>query len=117
MIADFTSISQDDVNFTLGKQMGYQGAFSLFRELFVKETKNVDPNAPGLNDKGSWSVSNATNSTSGGVTITTLGQRVIPETLKAYKDSSQVSTPANATLVGGGYQAFQTQPTGRHYAM
>ena len=58
------------------------------------------------------------NSTGGGegVTITTLGQRIVAETLESYKSNSQVSNPADATVVAG-YTPFETQPTGRHYAV
>lgn len=32
---------EDDENLVLAKQMGYQGAFVLFRDLFIKEIKGV----------------------------------------------------------------------------
>lgn len=90
------------------------GSFTLFRDLFVKQIKNVDPATVGLYDKGSWSVSNSKE----GVTVTTLGQRVIPETLKAYKEASILSNPPDGKLPAAGeYQPFKTQPTGRYYAV
>jgi beta-fructofuranosidase len=127
----------EDDNFALATQMGYQGpflpslmcrpvsaltplmllagAFTLFRELFRKDVTGVDPNTAGINDKASWIVSNSTDGGEG-VTITTLGQRVVAETLESYKSNSQVSNPADATL-SAGYTPFETQPTGRNYAI
>lgn len=104
---------EDDENLVLAKQQGYQGAFTLFRDLYVKHIKNVSPDAPGLNEKGSWSVrTEADNST----TVVTIGQKVIPEINTAYKKNSKVSTPRARTL-SPGYTAFETQPSGKHYTL
>lgn len=91
------------------------GAFTLFRDLFVKTVTGVDPATPGLYQQASWQVANGS-AAGDGVTITTLGQRVIPETLAAYKNGSEVSNPADATL-SAGYTPFAVQPKGRFYAM
>jgi beta-fructofuranosidase len=112
---------EDDETLQLAKQQGYQGAFTLFRDLYMKVTENVDPTTPGLNaNQSSWLVTPATNassnSTTMGVTVTTLGQRVIPEITSAYKSASKVTTPQTGA-VPFGYTPFTTQPSGRHYAL
>ncbi|KAG8993555.1 hypothetical protein FRB93_001934 [Tulasnella sp. JGI-2019a] len=99
-------------------QRGYQGAFSLFRDLFILVTKNVDPNSPGLHDVGSWGVRNGAN---GSTSVVTVGQRIVPEITKAYRSSSKVSNPKTMTYASGGstptYVPFATQPRGRFYAI
>lgn len=103
------------MNITLAKQQGWQGALTLPRDLFVKVTTNVDPASPGVNAKGSWGVKNQTN---GSLSIETLGQRVVPEVLKAYKAESKVSTPAaGAVSSAATYDAFLVQPEGRFYVV
>lgn len=100
----------------LAKQQGYQGAFTLFRDLFIKVTQNVSPSSPGLYEKASWGVQNATDGKS--VTVSTLGQKVVPETLAAYKNSSKIASLGEVKLDGtSSYQKLDTQPTGRHYAL
>lgn len=91
------------------------GAFTLFRDLFVKTVKNVDSSTPGLYQQASWQVTNGT-SAEEGVTITTLGQRVIPETLAAYKSGSEVSYPED-TVLETFYKPFAVQPKSRFYTM
>jgi beta-fructofuranosidase len=95
----------------LTKQRGYQGAFTLFRDLYVKHTRNVSPNAPGLNETGSWGVRTEAD---GSYTVVTIGQKVIPEINVAYKTNSKVSNPAAGTLQPG-YTPYAVQPSGRHY--
>ncbi|KZP28036.1 glycoside hydrolase family 32 protein [Athelia psychrophila] len=107
-------IYEDDESLVLTAQRGYQGAFSLFRDLYLKVIPNVDPSMTGLYEPGYWGVNNAT---SGSVTITTLGQRVVPETIAAYKKGSKVSNSPSLTLDKTGYTPLATQPTGRHYAV
>lgn len=105
---------EDDASLALAKQQGYQGAFTLFRDLYLKKIYNVDASrVPDLNDKGSWGV---TTESDGSTTVTTLGQHVIPETLAAYKSGSTV-TELGDKAVSDGYEAFDTQPTGRFYVL
>nr|6S82_A Chain A, Beta-fructofuranosidase [Phaffia rhodozyma]6S82_B Chain B, Beta-fructofuranosidase [Phaffia rhodozyma] len=110
-------IYEDDDNVILAKQFGYQGAFTLFRDLFVKVVENVSPSTPGLFEQASWSTKNSTDGMS--VTVTTLGQRVVPETLAAYKGNSTVSTLAPVMLneSAAAYTPFSSQPTDRFYAL
>lgn len=107
----------EDENGTLAlaKQQGYQGAFTSFRENYLKITTNVNPATNvGLYERASWGVKNETN---GSVTISTLGQRIVPEVLNAYFEGSQVSYPANASLVATNYTPFVVQPAGRFYVV
>jgi beta-fructofuranosidase len=108
----FLNSYEDDPDFVLAKQMGYQGAFTLFRQLFVKEIRNVNPNQDGLRDKGYWMTRQEAD---GSTTVVTLGQRVEPAILSAYRKSSSISYPSKS--LQNGYVPFKQQPTGRHYAM
>jgi hypothetical protein len=50
--------------------------------------------------------------------VLTLGQRIVSEVTAEYRAQSVLSTPAPATFTGSeGYVPFQTQPTGRYYAV
>jgi len=99
----------------LAAQRGYQGAFTLFRDLFLKVIHDVDPSATGLNDPGSWTVRKEKD---GSTSVVTLGQKIIPEITTAYKSKSKVSMPDGRTLNGSeGYVPFETQPGGRYYAI
>jgi beta-fructofuranosidase len=98
----------------VAKPIGWQGAFTLFRDLSVKYIRNVDPSAPGLYEKGSWGVKNETD---GSVTVYTLGQKVVSETINAYRAGSSVSTFPNTTLGSEGYTPLETQPSGRFYRL
>ena len=105
---------EDDESLILAKQQGYQGAFTLFRDLYLKKIYNVDASrVPDLNDKGSWGVKTESD---GSTTVSTLGQHIIPETMSAYKSGSNVAELADQA-VSDGYTAFDTQPTGRHYVV
>lgn len=91
-----------------------QGAFTLFRDLYLKTIPNIDAlRVSDLYAKGSWKVQNETD---GSTTIQTLGQHVIPETVAAYRAGSTVSDLASRD-VKTGYESFETQPTGRFYAL
>ncbi|KAH8919330.1 glycoside hydrolase family 32 protein [Atractiella rhizophila] len=106
---------EDDEDLVLTAQRGYQGAFTLFRDLFLKVIHNVDPNTPGLHGPGNWKVWNEKDGTT---SVVTVGQRIIPETIQAYRSSSTISRPAAVALIGtAGYVPFRTQPSGRHYAI
>lgn len=106
-----------DAKLAVATQMGYQGAFTTMRDLYVKYTRNVDPAAnSGLYDAASWGVKNETD---GSVTISTLGQHIVPEALNAWKAAANVSAP-NATSLrssSASYQPFEVQPTGRFYVL
>ncbi|KAG8813318.1 hypothetical protein FRC17_001606, partial [Serendipita sp. 399] len=106
---------EDDEDLVLTAQRGYQGAFTLFRDLFLKVVRNVDPNTTGLRDPGSWKVWNETD---GSLSVVTVGQKIVPETLKEYKAKSKVSNPQARSLNGtAGYVPFRVQPTSRYYAI
>ncbi|KAF8325631.1 uncharacterized protein EI90DRAFT_3072300 [Cantharellus anzutake] len=47
-------VYEDDEDFVLTRQWGYQGAFVLCQDLFVRVTRNVDPTMPDLNEPSSW---------------------------------------------------------------
>lgn len=99
----------------MAAQRGYQGSFTLFRDLYAKVIRNVDPNTPGLYDVGSWTVRNETD---GSLSVVTLGQKIVPEITTEYRSKSNVSSPQATTFNGSeGYVAFDTQPTGRFYAI
>lgn len=89
-----------------------KGAFTLFRDLSVKYIRNVDPAFQGISEKGSWGVKNETD---GSVTVYTMGQKVVQETVDSYREGSDVKSIANTTLDGTGYKPFESQPTGRFY--
>ena len=106
---------EDDEDLVLTAQRGYQGAFTLFRDLFLKVTRNVDPQTSGLRDPGSWKVWNETD---GSVSVVTFGQKIVPETLKEYQSKSKISQPQARSLnASAGYVPFRVQPTSRHYAI
>lgn len=106
---------EDDEDIVLAKAQGYQGAFTTFRDLYVKYIRNVDPNAnEGLSERGCWGVRNESD---GSVTIQTLGQRIVPETLAAWRQESNVSMPASTALNSSGYTPFETQPSDRYYVV
>lgn len=103
-----------DSTLALAKPMGYQGALTTMRDIYVKSTPNVDPTDPDINLKASWGVKNETD---GSITISTLGQRIVPEVTSAWKAAANVSSPNATSLSTAGYQAFETQPTGRYYVV
>ncbi|KAJ7145383.1 glycosyl hydrolase [Mycena crocata] len=106
---------EDDESLSLAAQRSWQSSFTLFRDLFLKVIRNVDPNMPGLNSAGNWITRNETD---GSVSVLTLGQRIVREVTDEYRAKSTVSAPAPITLTGSeGYVPFQTQPTGRYYAI
>lgn len=106
---------EDDEDLVLTAQRGYQGAFTLFRDLFLKVTRNVDPSTSGLRDPGSWKVWNETD---GSISVVTVGQKIVPETLKEYKAKSTISQPkARSLKASDGYVPFRVQPTSRYYAI
>jgi len=105
----------DDENFILAKQQGYQGALTLFRDLFVKTTWNVDPRTNSrVYAASSWGVRKETD---GSITVETLGQKVVHETNAAYKAASILSKPPDMSLSSAGYFPFSVQPTGPFYVI
>ncbi|KAJ6631170.1 beta-fructofuranosidase [Mycena sp. CBHHK59/15] len=106
---------EDDETLALAAQRSYQGSFTLFRDLFLKVIRNVDPNTPGLHSPGNWNIRKETD---GSVSVLQLGQKIVHEITDEYRAKSTVSTPSPITLTGSeGYVPFKTQPTGRHYAI
>ncbi|CAH7670375.1 glycosyl hydrolase, partial [Phakopsora pachyrhizi] len=89
-------IYEDDSYNKLTLQRGYQGAFTLFRDLFVKVVRNVHPSAINPADVlTSWKV---VSEPDGSRSVVTLGQKIMPETLKTFKESSKVSHIQPRTL-------------------
>ncbi|KAJ7275067.1 glycosyl hydrolase [Mycena rebaudengoi] len=106
---------EDDNTLALAAQRSYQGSFTLFRDLFLKVIRNVDPNTPGLTAPGNWKVRHEAD---GSVSVLTLGQRIVPEVTDEFRAKSAVWASVPVTLKGSeGYVPFQTQPTGRYYAV
>ncbi|KAJ7660076.1 glycosyl hydrolase [Mycena rosella] len=106
---------EDDETLALAPQRSYQGSFTLFRDLFLKVIRNVDPNTPGLSSLGNWITRTEAD---GSLSVLTLGQRIVSEVTAEYRARSVVSAPAAVTLTGSeGFVPFETQPTGRYYAI
>jgi beta-fructofuranosidase len=89
-----------------------QGAFTLFRDIRIKHTRNVSPSAQGLYEKGSWGVKNETD---GSITVYTVGQKVVQETVDAYRQASRVAKLNDVELKAAGFMELDTQPSGRFY--
>ncbi|KAJ7787149.1 glycosyl hydrolase [Mycena olivaceomarginata] len=106
---------EDDESLALAPQRSYQSSFTLFRDLFLKVIRNVDPNTPGLHSAGNWITRIESD---GSLSVLSLGQRVVKEVTDEYRAKSVVSNPAPKTLTGSeGFVPFATQPTGRYYAI
>ena len=91
---------------------------TLFRDLFVKVIHNVDPESAAGNYNEITTGWIARTEHDGSISVLTLGQRVVPETLAAYRSESHVSSVESVTLNGtAGYVPFHTQPRGRFYAV
>ncbi|KAJ6486871.1 glycosyl hydrolase [Mycena sanguinolenta] len=106
---------EDDETLALAPQRSYQGSFTLFRDLFLKVIRNVDPSTPGLDSAGNWITRTESD---GSISVLTLGQRIVKEVTDEYKAKSVVSSPAAVAFTGSeGFVPFATQPTGRYYAI
>ncbi|KAJ7190926.1 glycosyl hydrolase [Mycena pura] len=106
---------EDDESLVLAAQRSYQGSFTLFRDLFLKVIRNVDPNTPGLHSAGNWITRTEKD---GSVSVLTLGQRLVHEIRNEYRAKSAVSRPTSVTFSGSeGYVPFATQPKGRYYVV
>ncbi|KAJ7151108.1 glycosyl hydrolase [Mycena filopes] len=106
---------EDDETLALATQRSYQSSFTLFRDLFLKVIRNVDPSTPGLHSLGNWAIRNETD---GSLSVLTLGQRIVHEVTDEYRAKSVVSSPAPVSLTGSeGFVPFATQPKGRYYAI
>ncbi|KAG0143853.1 hypothetical protein CROQUDRAFT_80665 [Cronartium quercuum f. sp. fusiforme G11] len=93
----------------LAAQKGSLGAFTLFRDVFVKVIRNVLPGTPELNEPNpSWAVKTEQD---GSKSIVTYGQKIVQETLTAYKKESTISKPDGRTLDVGAVTDSQTVPT------
>lgn len=107
----------DDTPIELAKQKGWAGSLTTFRDLYVKVIPNVDADPEvnsGLYEPGSWAVRNESD---GSVTVSTLGQRIVPETLQAWQNGSNVSTSSDVSLNSSGFIALDQQPTDRFYVV
>lgn len=125
---------EDDEFNVLTSQRGYQGSFTLFRDVFVQTIGNIQPQLALHEKSPSWTTKNETD---GSISVITLGQRVMPETLFAFKESSKISQQPDVTMtIGPPYPTstpdikdddgkkdnfktlkFDQQPGGRHHAI
>ncbi|KAJ7217489.1 glycosyl hydrolase [Mycena haematopus] len=101
---------EDDETLALAAQRSYQGSLTLFRDLFLKVIRNVDPATPGLNSPGNWITRKESD---GSTSVLTLGQRIVKEVTTAYRAKSVVSSPAPVSFTGSeGVVPFAKQPKG-----
>ncbi|KAJ9614381.1 hypothetical protein H2200_002517 [Cladophialophora chaetospira] len=78
-------------------QQGYQGALSIPRELFVKNTPNVTPPSPRRNSSSMYTVQ-----PNGTYTARTLGARPAPDVVSGHRNGSSHTTHSIANLTGRG---------------
>lgn len=116
---------EDDEYNILTYQRGYQGAFTLFRDIFVKVIRGILPTAPELNEKDpSWKV---VTEKDGSKSIVTLGQKIIPEIIDGYKKQSSITKLNDRTVDVGvvgdeksrpmNLVGFESQPTDKYFAI
>lgn len=106
-------------------QRGYQGSFTLFRDIFVKVIRNIRPGIPELHERGpNWTIRTEKD---GSTSVLTLGQKIVSETINAYKKESTISKPVsqtidlvlstNSTIPPTTLVGFESQPSDRFYAI
>lgn len=116
---------EDDEKNVLTAQRGYQGAFTLFRDIFVKVIRNILPGAPELEEVNpNWTVQTESD---GSKSIVTLGQKIAPEITTAFRKESAVSKLSERTLAVGtstdasitptNVISFENQPRDKFYAI
>ncbi|PLW23082.1 hypothetical protein PCASD_10515 [Puccinia coronata f. sp. avenae] len=116
---------EDDVNNILTPQRGAQGAFTLFRELYVQVIRNVHPAAFKSSEHApSWTTQTEAD---GSHSVVTVGQKIIPEILDAFRTHSKLSVLPSRTFNPGYNQGphelstnavqLEKQPTDRYYAV
>lgn len=120
-------IYEDDPLNVLTPQRGAQGAFTLFRELFVKVVRDIHPDkfASPIN-LPSWKIELQPD---GSHHLVTLGQRILPEITSAFRTKSSTHQLSNRAVNPGinpdstdGQLAtnvipFDKQPNDRYYAI
>ncbi|KAH9460970.1 hypothetical protein MJO28_009885 [Puccinia striiformis f. sp. tritici] len=118
---------EDDENNILTPQRGAQGAFTLFREMFVQVVRNIHPAALKSPESApSWTTRVEAD---GSHSILTVGQKILPEITTAFRKHSKVSAFSPRTL-NPGYNSspldhslstntarLEKQPQDRYYAI
>ncbi|MBW0521416.1 hypothetical protein O181_061131, partial [Austropuccinia psidii MF-1] len=90
---------EDDEENILTPQRGAQGAFTLFREIFVQVIHNVHPQALDPEEKHtSWKVQVKED---GSHSVITVGQRILPEITTAFRERSSVKKFKPCTINAG----------------
>ncbi|PLW10615.1 hypothetical protein PCASD_17363 [Puccinia coronata f. sp. avenae] len=122
-------VYEDDEFNVLTHQRGAQGAFTLFREMFVKVVHNIHPGALKTPESApSWATKKEED---GSHSLLTFGQRILPEIRAALYDRSKVtkfndrtlkidSSSFHQELEGRSpthLEAFEKQPKDRYYAI
>ncbi|KAG0139082.1 hypothetical protein CROQUDRAFT_70356 [Cronartium quercuum f. sp. fusiforme G11] len=117
---------EDDEQNVLSAQRGYSGAFTLFRDIFVKVIRNVLPGSPDLDEPNpNWTVKTEPD---GSKSVITFGQKIAKEVISAYKKSSNVFKPPDRTIDIGvdvsdsealstNIVGFESQPKDKFYAI
>ncbi|KNZ49389.1 hypothetical protein VP01_504g7 [Puccinia sorghi] len=89
----------DDVENILTPQRGGQGAFTLFRELYVQVIRNLHPASLSAQENGpSWTTRVEAD---GSHTLMTVGQRILPEITEAFRKHSTVFQLPDRTMNPG----------------
>ncbi|OAV96570.1 hypothetical protein PTTG_01009 [Puccinia triticina 1-1 BBBD Race 1] len=121
-------VYEDDEFNVLTHQRGAQGAFTLFREIFVKVVHNIHPGALKDPERApSWTTKTEED---GSHSLITLGQRILPAIKAAFHDRSEVtrlkdrslnitSTTSAQSQEGllTNLVAFEKQPKDRYYVV
>ncbi|KAI9616699.1 hypothetical protein KEM48_005116 [Puccinia striiformis f. sp. tritici PST-130] len=118
-------VYEDDEFNVLTHQRGAQGAFTLFREMFVQVIRGIHPGALKDERAPSWTIKTEED---GSHSLLTFGQRILPEIKAAFSDNSEVTKLIDRTLnitstpVAGvgpptNLSAFGKQPKDRYYAI
>ncbi|MBW0464760.1 hypothetical protein O181_004475 [Austropuccinia psidii MF-1] len=90
---------EDDEENILTPQRGAQGAFTLFREIFVQVIHNVHPKSLDPEEKHtSWKVQVKED---GSHSVITVGQRILPEITTAFRERSSVRKFKPCTINAG----------------
>jgi len=99
---------EDDVDNILTAQRGAQGAFTLFRELYVQVIRNLHPASLRTRENGpSWTTRVEAD---GSHTLMTVGQRILPEITEAFRKHSAVFQLPDRTMDPGYNNTQQEEP-------
>nr|CAG26671.1 invertase 1 precursor [Uromyces viciae-fabae] len=92
-------IYEDDPSNVLTAQRGAQGAFTLFRELFVKVVRNIHPaELASQASAPSWAMRPELD---GSHSLVTVGQRILPEITSAFRKKSSIFQFPSRTVSPG----------------